>query len=129
MSKPGSNPWNHAHDLAEAGATDADLEGAFVWLQGEAWVKSISLTLMAAKFNDYKSTLPVAKPVDDENPLLKGGMGLYWARERKRLMIARAGCKLESELPRYDERIAETEVNLLAVGLTVQEAEAWAQRH
>lgn len=56
VAKPGSKPWDAAHDLAEAGARDADLDDEFVWLQGEAWVKSISLSLMAAKYNDWKST-------------------------------------------------------------------------
>ena len=76
----------------------------------------------------WEDTIDTTNPAE-ENPKLKGGMGLNLVRERKRLVIARAGCKLESELPRYDARISDVDTDLLALGVTVQEAEAWALRH
>ena len=130
VSKPGSKPWDAAHDLAEAGATDADLEGAFTWLQGEAWVKSISLVLIASKFNDYKSrhATPI-KPVDDENPKLKSGPGRMLAQERKYLVQKHKYTLDDMTRESSARRIAEIDVELPDHGITVQEAETWAQRH
>lgn len=57
----GAREWAHAKQLAATPITDDELGELFDWLMGQSWVDSVSLSLMASKYNEWRSSKQ-AKP-------------------------------------------------------------------
>lgn len=51
-----SREWTDARHLGLTSATTGDLDELFDWLSGQRWVQSISLALMAKKYNEWLSS-------------------------------------------------------------------------
>jgi len=69
----GAREWAHAKQLAATPITDDELGALFDWLMGQSWVDSVSLSLMASKYNEWRSSK--AKPkkkVEYNSPRAKG---------------------------------------------------------
>jgi hypothetical protein len=67
----GAREWQDAKRLAGYGVGNDELDELFSWLGEQSWVESISLGLMSAKYNDWRSSLVVAakpKPVAHNSP-------------------------------------------------------------
>lgn len=61
----GAREWADAKRLAETGITDDELPALFDWLAAQTWVKSLSLGLMASKYNDWRSSAVIANTEKD----------------------------------------------------------------
>ena len=61
----GAREWADAKRLAETEITDDELPVLFDWLAAQSWVKSLSLGLMASKYNDWRSSAVIANTEKD----------------------------------------------------------------
>ena len=62
----GAREWAHAKSLAETGITDDELTDLYDWLGGQKWVTSISLGLMASRYNEWRSSKALASTGTDD---------------------------------------------------------------
>jgi len=119
---------NAAHALLAAGFTLDTLPGLYEHVKAKATVGA-TLPMLVKWADGYQAKQTPAKPVDDERPELKAGPGRMLCVERKDVVIRRKTTLLPEMQAKYDERIAEIDAKLDRLGVTVQEAEAWALRH
>jgi hypothetical protein len=69
----GAREWQEAKRLASTPITDAEMGELFDWLSGQSWVESISLSLMANKYNEWRSSKQTApKKYAHNSPRAKG---------------------------------------------------------
>mgnify|MGYP006921353301 CR=1 FL=1 len=95
--------------------------------EGARYCPALDIWLTNRRWED---TPPVdAKPVDEEPELLKRGPGRMLAQERKYEAEKHKYTLDDMTRERSAQRIAEIDAKLDRMGVTVQEAEAWAQRH
>lgn len=68
----GAREWAHAKQLASTGITDDELREEFDWLAGQSWLESVSLGIMASKYNEWRSSkVKPEKPVAYNSPRSK----------------------------------------------------------